>query len=268
VSVPIQTRMWRVARKLEPAVAVADLAQLADVSDWTARQYLERLRRAGYCKRRDDGEYLLTRNTGPNPPEELTIHALRDRNDGSVHVHMEKPCGALEAVCRARATDVLAPVMAALPSDRRKFSLSKMVETLGLPRRPVMRVLDRLVREGVLEVAENAKQAHKARAEYGPAKRDTVYRRVPGAGLARGVRQTRGENSRDRIWRTIRRLRRFTKHSLAEASGCKFASCEEYVRLLTIHNHLVKDGREGRRAVFVLANDTGVRRPATPEVKG
>lgn len=260
-----EQRMWTVVRKLPPPFTLSDVEQVADVDALSAKTFVDRLNVAGYVTPRADG-YALVKDTGPMPPEFFGWDGMEDGNTGEVHVLYEYPAGAFaRRQQRGPISNVIDPVLVFLDGQGR-FTLADAVRDTGLERRQVLRVLDRLVREGRLELVDDARQPNKGSHEYGPHKRTPAYCVIKDA-QPMTPRQRRGETVRDRLWRSIRTLRRFTRPQLADASGVSMSSVEDYTAILAAYGYLALAERDGRQNVWVIRNDPGPCRPVTPEVK-
>lgn len=160
---------------------------------------------------------------------------------------------------------VLEPVVQFIQDYRRNtVTLAQVIEGAERPRKPVLRVMDRLAREGYLEEIEDNK-IPPAYGETGRERRNPTWRIIarplPEIARPRPKRRT----SRDRIWQLIRARRRFTRVELARISGVSPASCEDYVKLLARDGYLRETGKDGNRKVYLLVKDPGPTRPAIKE---
>ncbi len=88
--------------------------------------------------------------------------------------------------------------------------------------------------------------------------------------MARGHRPTRtlrrSPRVRDRIWQSMRVLRRFTLPDLVATTGASRENAKKYVRGLVRAGYLrclspYARGRKGGHAVWMLARDTGPHAP-------
>ncbi|WP_428562352.1 MAG: hypothetical protein ACP59X_21165 [Solidesulfovibrio sp. DCME] len=178
----------------------------------------------------------------------------------------------------AAATKILAMVRTMLASrsvvDGRfrpacRVSLTEVVTASGCPRRPVLRVLDRLAREGWLDLVEETRQ-RPAPGECGPKRRNPVYvvRRDIRAHRAHQVRSH--VTCRDKLWGTLRTLHRTTLSNLVRLTGCGEDVCREYLHVLRDNGYVRQAGLNGREKVWALVKDAGARRPETrePSAKG
>lgn len=170
----------------------------------------------------------------------------------------------------ATATKILAMVRTMLATrtivDGRfragRVTLAEVVATTACPRRPVLRVLDRLAREGWLDLVEDARE-RQAPGKCGVRPRNPVYE------VRRDIRQHRAHQiraqitCRDKLWSTMRTLRRTTIANLVRLTGCTEDCCRHYMVIL-LHNGFVRQGgMDGLEKVWVLVNDAGARRPET-----
>lgn len=174
----------------------------------------------------------------------------------------------------AAATKILAVVRAVIATksvvDGRfrpcRVALAGVVEASDCPRRPVMRVLDRLVREGFLALASDERvQADKMGEVYGPKRRNPTYDVVRDVRLHRAHQAKSRVTCRDKLWSTLRAVRRATISHLARLTGCGPDTCREYLLCLLAHGYVRQSGKDGREKVWVLARDAGARRPETAD---
>jgi len=146
---------------------------------------------------------------------------------------------------------------------RINFYLSQLVKASGLDRRKLFRVLEKLRREGYLAITDERTIKPRGK-EVGPPRRDPRYR------LMKDIKQRRAkrpECARDKIWRTLRHLRRATRSDLIRLSGCSQASVEDYTFILRRSGHIKSIGRQGNEKVWLLIKDTGPKKPIIPEGK-
>ena len=145
-----------------------------------------------------------------------------------------------------------------------RITLAEVVDAAGCPRKPVLRVLDRLMREGWVTLVEDIRQ-WPAPGEHGPKRRNPVYE------VCRDLRQHRVHQvrshitCRDKLWGTLRNVRRTTLSNLIRLTGCGERVCREYLGLLLGMGYVRQIGKDGREKVWALVKDTGARRPETPE---
>ena len=163
---------------------------------------------------------------------------------------------------------VLKPVIEFLSAYKRPVvSLNMLLAQVELPRRPLLRVMDRLVRDGHLEEIEDNKVAPVYGSSGGRVPRNPTWRIIEPPVLADFVHTAKKSTLRDKMWRIIRARRRFTRLELMRLTGCKEGSATDYTNLLNHHGYLRMIGKDGHQKVFMLVKDPGPKRPVTPEVK-
>lgn len=148
-----------------------------------------------------------------------------------------------------------------------RVSLAEVVDASGCPRRPVLRVLERLAREGWLELVEDVR-LRPAPGECGPKRRNPAYLVHRDIRLLRASVVRSRVTCRDKIWTTLRSVRRATLSDLQRLTGCDEGTCREYVRQLSRHGYVREVGKVGHEKVWALVRDAGARRPETPEPEG
>jgi len=147
-----------------------------------------------------------------------------------------------------------------------RVTLTEMVEVSGYPRRPVLRVLDRLAREGWLEIqTEERIKAEEMGETFGPARRNPTYQVVRDIRLHRAHQIHSMVTCRDKLWSTLRTLRRSTVTNLVRLTGCSEDCCRHYMTILERNGFVRQAGRDGLEKIWVLIQDTGARRPETLE---
>ncbi|HHL33129.1 MAG TPA: hypothetical protein ENJ30_02050 [Desulfobulbaceae bacterium] len=145
-----------------------------------------------------------------------------------------------------------------MQGSRRVVSLAKIMAGADRPRKPVLRVLDKLTRDGYLKQVSEATIPNRRR-EYGPARRNPEWRVIKD--LSDRPKSTPRKNTiRDKIWRIIRARRHFTKTDLVITSGAKNSTVDEYVRMLEQHGHIRRTGKDGRLVTYMLVSRS-VERP-------
>ena len=160
---------------------------------------------------------------------------------------------------------VLEPVVRFLMDYRGKtVTLAAVIAGADRPRTPVLRVMDRLVREGCLEeIADPGEDRWLPR--FGPVRRNPVWRVVKPP-VPRNPKSPKRRTVRDRLWKLIRMRRRFTRIELRRLSGATLGSVEDFTQKLERHGYLKVTGKDGRQKVYLLVKDTGPQRPMLPEV--
>lgn len=147
-----------------------------------------------------------------------------------------------------------------------RVTLAEVVDASGCPRRPVLRVLSRLVREGWLEILAEERIAAQAMGEiFGPARRNPTYRVIRDIRLHRAHQIHSLVTCRDKLWSTLRTLRRSTVTNLVRLTGCSEDCCRHYMTILERNGFVRQAGRDGLEKIWVLIQDTGARRPETLE---
>ena len=142
--------------------------------------------------------------------------------------------------------------------NRKTFSLNDLVTATGIDRRKLLRVLEKFRNEGFLQIVSEEK-VRPAWGENGPFRKNPCYQRIKDISIRQG--RQRPFCGRDRIWRTIRYLRKFKRSDLVRLTGDKERTVYVYTRQLVIHGYLKDLGRSGKEKVFFLINDPGPKRP-------
>lgn len=174
----------------------------------------------------------------------------------------------------AAATKILAVVRAVIATrtvvDGRfrpcRVALAEVVEASGCPRRPVMRVLDRLGREGWLRLAEEARERLRL-GEFGPHRRNPTYEVLRDIRLHRSYQVRARVSCRDKIWSTLRTVKRSTPSNLERLTGCCARAVADYLRILRSFGYVRETGKDSHEKVWALVKDPGARRPETPETR-
>jgi len=138
------------------------------------------------------------------------------------------------------------------------LSLNDVVAATGIDRRKALRVLEKFRKEGFLQTTKE-ENIRPARGENGPFRRNPRYQRIKDIATRQG--KQRPSCGRDRIWRTIRYLRKFKRSDLVRLAGDNESTIYVYTRQLVIHGYLKDLGRSGKEKVFFLINDPGPKRP-------
>ena len=157
---------------------------------------------------------------------------------------------------------VLDPVIEFLLSCKRKtVSLAQVMTGADRPRRPVLRVMDRLAREGYLEEIKDEKVQTGER-QCGPPRSNPLWRITARPLSARpSLPEPKKRNLRDRLWKIIRMKRRFTRTDLETVSGVSRGSIEDFTQLLEQQGVLRFVGKDGYEKVYLLIKDCGPQRP-------
>ena len=184
-----------------------------------------------------------------------------------------------------------------------KITLEQVILGAERPRLPVLRVMDRMVREGFLvEIEDMAKElggrtrilgdtipsfgghdpesnsrfgscppksGHVPQNSHnyllgGRVKRNPVWKMVKKP-LVVAVGRPRRRTVRDKLWTAIRMRRLFCRSELAAIAEVSVASVESYIRLLKANGYLRETGKNGREKVYLLVKG-GVVRPGLKEL--
>jgi hypothetical protein len=153
------------------------------------------------------------------------------------------------------------------------FQCLEVANSVGITRREALRILDRLTKNGYLEVVEERRRPLRY-GEYGPKRRNPIYRRLKDVEKRTSPRTDRKNRKsergrcRDAIWRTLRIKRIATLSELMVLTGCAESVCRDYIIKLKRYGFVAVRGKKGRENRLVLIKDTGPKRPDTPEHKG
>lgn len=160
---------------------------------------------------------------------------------------------------------VLEPVVQFLMDYRGKsVTLPQVIEGAERPRKPVLRVMDRLVKEGYLEEIENNEISLRL-GEFGPARRNPTWRIITKPLLEIAQRQPKARTMRDRLWALARARRRFTRTELHRLSGVSMASSDNFTKLLFKNGYVREIGKSDGEKVYLLIKDPGPTRPIMKE---
>jgi hypothetical protein len=165
------------------------------------------------------------------------------------------------------AMTVLEPVIQFLLDYKRKtVTLTQVMDGAERPRKPVLRVMDRLVREGYLEEIEDNKIPPRL-GECGRDRRNPTWKIItkPLLDIARPCPQKR--TVRDRIWQLIRSRRRVTRAEIKRLASASLGSVEDFTQLLERDGYLRVIGKDGHQKVYLLVKDPGPTRPVLKENK-
>jgi len=143
---------------------------------------------------------------------------------------------------------------------QRTVRLDDLVACAGHERRQVLRVMDKLAREGYLaEIGSDTQQPQ--RGEMGPHRRNPTWRIIKDPGKRPQPNRPRNNSLRSKLWRLIRAKRRFTKSELSLCSGVSTATTDEYVRDLERAGYVRATGKDGHCTVFMLVKVNQVEAP-------
>ena len=141
---------------------------------------------------------------------------------------------------------------------RRAFNLSDVAESSGIERKKLLRVLEKFTKEGFLQKVGEGK-VRPGIGENGPFRRNPRYKVIKK--IAARQKKQRPLCDRDKMWRTIRFLRKFKRSDLIRLTEGNQSTIYGYTRSLVIHGYLKELGRSGKEKVFFLFNDPGPKRP-------
>lgn len=162
---------------------------------------------------------------------------------------------------------VLEPVITFIYGlTRSKITLDDLIEGTGRPRKPIIRVMDRLVKGGFVSEVEDTK-VKRGYKDYGPAKRNPTWEIITKPMIESFTPRPNKNALRDKMWRLIRARRRFTRRELIRLSGASLGSATDFTQLLVKHKFIRTTGKDGHQNVYMLIKDPGPTRPVTPEVK-
>jgi hypothetical protein len=142
---------------------------------------------------------------------------------------------------------------------RPTFCLDEVLSATGLPRKPTLRALNLLEREGYLDTL--AIDYHEQPAGVGGQRPKNPCWKVTRDPKERPTGRILRECGRARMWRLIRAKKFFTKHDLVIFSGAAAASVDDYVRILAEHGYIRATGKDGRRTVYMLTARNQVNYP-------
>jgi len=163
---------------------------------------------------------------------------------------------------------VLDPIIRFLVDHKRStFTLTQAIEGTNRPRRPVLRVLDKLAREGYLTEIKD-EPIMPGLGENGPPRRNPTWRiNKDKPVLERPRVKVQRRTLRDKMWQAMCNVlgRKFTVPDLQRLSGASRASAERYTRILERTGHVRRTGRTGRTVTWLLIKDVGAKRPKTSD---
>lgn len=153
-------------------------------------------------------------------------------------------------------------VVQACLARRGIFTLTHIVEATGIERRRVRHYLERLKCEG--HIARLSETEFTRRLVGGIRKEIHYTVRASLRDRLHGLENIPvSSEARDRIWRAIRHMRRFTKRELAVVTGVKLNSVNSFTRLLQQAGYIKHSGD----SIWVLLKDNGPQRPSIKETK-
>ncbi len=161
---------------------------------------------------------------------------------------------------------VLEPVIDWLRGcKKRTVTLTMVMTGSDRPRRPVLRVMDRLAREGYVEEIKDNKIPCKP-GECGRERRNPTWR-ILDKPLSQPTSKVKRHTLRDKMWKLIRTKRRFTVVEIQRLSGAAYDTVRLYVKMLERDGYVRKTGSDrGRYAWLLIKGHKLVERPETKEV--
>lgn len=139
------------------------------------------------------------------------------------------------------------------------FSLDKLIADSGWPRREVQYRISRLKNEGL--ICQVRATVHNNR-EVGAPTQSVLY--VATKGLKKRLENMSADQKKDtswdKMWRTMRVMRRFTRADLVQLTGAKEANVKYYTQMLKKVGY-VRVSRVGNVATWILIKDPGPQRP-------
>ncbi|MFC1524708.1 hypothetical protein ACFL6N_07955 [Thermodesulfobacteriota bacterium] len=144
---------------------------------------------------------------------------------------------------------------------RRAISFEQVHEETGLPRRPLLRVLDNLAGDGYLtEISDEP--VRPGPGECGPPRRNPTWKiNKDKSLLERAKPKPRKNTVRDKVWKLIRAKRRFLRGDIETLLTASRSSIDKYVLALEREGYLRRIGKDGKEVLWMLVKDTGPKRP-------
>ncbi len=163
---------------------------------------------------------------------------------------------------------VLEPVINYLTTLKKgvNITLTEVIGQAQRPRKPVLRVLDRLTREGFLDEISDEKIAPRF-GEVGRCRRNPTWKLIDHPVYV-NPKSPKRRTHRDRIWKAMRDKRKFTRKDLVRVTGCSMASVESYTKLLEYHGIIRVLFQYRNLKTYVLPTGKAtVKRPIVREIK-
>lgn len=114
----------------------------------------------------------------------------------------------------------------------KQFSVNDVAASTGYERKKTLRLLNKFCREGFLQLKKEQFITPKEK-EMGPPRKNPIFARLQDMSLRRPARQ---ESKRDKVWRTLRYIKKGTRSDIIRLSGCTHAVVENYTVLLSRYN--------------------------------
>jgi hypothetical protein len=165
---------------------------------------------------------------------------------------------------------VMDPVIAWISAREGKpFTLSMLCEEAGLPRRPSLRVCDKLAKEGYLtELADDPVAPRLG--EHGPARQNPTWKESKQKPAAKRPKPRPARlTKRDRMWAYITDAIFFTvgdlQIALDDGKEQKREAVEDFIYMLKGAGYVREHGRRGAEKLWKLCKGRGQPRPALPD---
>ncbi|MDH4317192.1 MAG: hypothetical protein OEV64_02270 [Desulfobulbaceae bacterium] len=145
-----------------------------------------------------------------------------------------------------------------LTCGKKRVTLQDVVVGAERPRRPVLRVLDKLTRGGYLEeVAINLLPNKKG--ESGPQRQNPTWKII--GDLSDRPKQAPWRNTlQDKMWKLMRAKRYFTSNEIIITSGAHQKTVHDFFKKLEQAGYIRRTGKDGRFNTYMLTRDQ-VQRP-------
>jgi hypothetical protein len=215
---------------------------------------------------------MLVRDTGPVAPEELELCYLEDGNTEDLYKCDDSSDETAQKIVRVEQERMgrkpVTELLVLSLNGARTFDLNYAVSATGLNRRKCLRALRGLAQDGYLELLDQGNQPGGHRMANGPTLKNPKFR-VARNPAERRHRRPKKDCKRDKIWRVVRQVRRFTTADLIrQCEGIAGSGAvQDFVALLRRRGYLQVDEILGRRKILVLADDPGPNRPNILERK-
>jgi len=160
---------------------------------------------------------------------------------------------------------VLDPIIAFIVAYKgRNIKLAQVVGCVDRPRKPVLRVLDRLAREGYL-VEITDKPISPGMGENGPPRRNPTWRIVAEKRAELPSRSSKAaahkNTNRDKIWKFIRTRSRFTGADVCRTCECTHKTVADYIRILEREGFVRVVGVDEKWKVWLRVKELPIKRP-------
>lgn len=149
----------------------------------------------------------------------------------------------------------------------KEFTLEGVAEAMGLKRNEVKYRLDRLESEGLIKRIKEVKWHRSAKdPQDGQAPRLITYQKCGDLEkrLAKMTATQRVDTTWDKMWRTIRVMRRFTRPDLMQLVGVTEENSRHFTRILAREGFIRAINPKSNPITWVLVKDPGPQRPRIP----